>query len=619
MSCTQRLAVVILLSSLVPAGCFQETRRSGKADNTQVGQSTDPGSAKQFVDQAFTFIKDLDRYPADGPQSYRVQAEVLTGLNRWLMPQEFDRQWQPDPMVAELPESIRSLPRMQDLESRPFLPAPPALAQFTYRGSEYDFIVGSFWAKKISQWVKEYWNEGEQKLSPAMREFFEAQKDQTLTPEQTDQLTLAYLLFDWTVRHIQPVRDEAIVRKTFEDGTSRDFWRALQVMQGDAQERARVFIHLCRQAGLDAVAVQFGESDPVTQVVAVLVGKDLYLFDTAYGLPVATADGTGIQTLANLVEHPEALEAMSTKDYTYPVTPEKLKQVTLLIEAPSTSLTQATDMLEQVLTGDDKLVLHVRPSFIKDRVKDLPGVGKVRLWSVPFEAEMALPRWLSEPELTQLLRSERSLYDAPGVISMGRTLQLMCRLEAETQRPGARQIFLDGRDIARRLKKATPTEKAEMLKAMGLDFGQNDQAREAYLQFMQQNAELWRELASFNLGVMALGAEEYPSALDFFEKRTLEPYPETKLKSAARYGIARSYEALSKKEDADPKFAEQSVEFYTDDDDVLSPYRRGNVLRAERLIPPKEEAEAKPTDEEAAPSATETETSEPQPDEANPT
>lgn len=611
MSCTHRLTVVTLLSALVLTGCFQESRRSGKSDNTQVGQSTDPGSAKQFVDQAFTFIKDLDRYPAESPQAYRVQAEVLTGLNRWLMPQEFDRQWQPDPMIADLPEAIRALPRMQDLASRPFLPAPPALAQVTYRGSEYDFIVGSFWAKKISEWVKDHWNEGEQKLSPEMKQFFEAQKDQTLTPEQTDQLTLAYLLFDWTVRHIQPVRDEAIVRKTFKDGTSRDFWRALQIMQGDAQERARVFIHLCRQAGLDAVAVQFGESDPVTQVVAVLVGKDLYLFDTAYGLPVATADGTGIQTLSNLVEHPEALSAMSTKDYTYPVTPDKLKQAILLVEAPSTSLTQATDMLEQVLIGEDKIVLHVRPSFIKDRMQKIPGVTDVRLWSVPLEAEMALPKWLSDPELIKQLRSERSLYDAPGIISMGRTLQLMCRLETETQRPGARKIFLEGRDFARKLRNATPTEKEGILKAMGLDFGNDTQARDAYLQFMQQNAELWRELASFNLGVMALGAEEYPSALDFFEKRTLEPYPETTLKSAAQYGIARSYEALSKQEDADPKYVEQAIEFYTDDDDVLSPYRRGNVLRAERLMPPKEEAETDPA--EADPSDAQPEEAAPKP------
>lgn len=567
--------------------------------DTQTDISTDPGSAKQFVDQAFTFIKDLDRYTAQSSGA-PVQDQVFQKLNRWLMAQPKDPQWQPDPMIAELPEAVQAMPRLQDLATRPFLPIPPALVEITYRGSEYDFILGSFWAKTVSNAIKQSWNDGQLNLPPEMASFIKKQENQTLTETEAEQLSIAYLLFDWTVRHIQPVREEEIVRETFKPGTSRDVWQVLQVMQGDALERARVFIHLCRQQDLDAVVVQFGEQDPVTQVVGVHVGKDLYLFDTAYGLPVATEDGTGIQTVTQLVEHPEALQAMASETYQYPVTAEKLKHVTLLVEAPSTSLTQATDMLEQTLTGEDKLVLHVRPSFIKDRLKGIPGVTEVKLWPVPFESEVSIPKWLSKPELVVLFRRERQLYDTPNGIGTARTLELMNRLEDESQRPGARKVLLDMRLMSRNLRNTTSNDRDAILKAWGLDFGNDTQARDAYFANLLQNTDLFRELASFNLGVIALEEKEYRSALDFFENRTLEPYPDTQYKSAAFYGIGRSYEALSKTEDADGAYVEKAIQFYTDDDDVLSPYRRGNALRAQRLAPPKTEAPATVSQQEPA-------------------
>lgn len=612
MSCTHRLAIASILAATFLAGCSDNTRKHRTVADTQTDIATDPGSAKQFVDQAFTFIKDLDLYTKSASGA-PVQDQVFQKLNRWLMAQPKDPQWQPDPMVAEIPESVQSLPRLQDLATRAFLPAPPGLAEITYRGSEYDFILGTYWAKVISESIKQRWNDGKLNLPPELAAFVKAQENQTLTESEAEQLSIAYLLFDWTVRHIQPVREEEIVRDTFEPGTRRDFWRVMQVMQGDALERARVFIQLCRQQDLDAVVVQFGEKDPTTQVVGVHIGKELYLFDTAYGLPVATADGKGIQTLSRMVEHPEDLQAMASQTYPYSVSAKDLKHVTLLIEAPSTSLTHATDMLEQTLTGEEKLVLHVRPSLIKDRLKDLPGVTDVQLWTVPFEAEQSIFEWLSKPELALEFRKERQLYDFPGGIALARTLQLMGRFNSESQRPGARKILLDTRLMSRDLRNATINEKVEMLKAMGIDFGTDTQARDAYLDHMQQNANQWRELASFNLGVIALEEEEYRSALDFFENRTLEPFPQTKYKSAAFYNIGRSYEALLEADDADPSLAEQAVRYYTNDDDVLSPYRRGNTLRAERLIPPKKE-DAKPVEEKEEPA----ENTKPEADTASP-
>ncbi|CAE7364154.1 kdsA, partial [Symbiodinium sp. CCMP2456] len=431
MTCTHRIAVFALLTIMVMAGCDSRKVIRPQVDNTQANISTDAGSSKQFVDQALNYLSDLDRYPAG-----RVKVEVLQRMNRWLMSQKLDPTWKPDPMVEQLPDEIRSLPRMQDLESRYFLDQPSQFPEAIFRGSEFDFLVGTYWAKTISDWIRDT------KIPPAdIQEFLNAQKNQTLDEGQTNDLGLAYLLFDWTVRHIHPVRPLEFEEGKFAPGTSRDVWNAIQLNEGDAQERARVFIHLCRQQGLDAVMVQFGDKDP--QVVGVAIGSELFLFDMAYALPLSLADGSGIQRLSQLVDNPEALQAMASENYKYPVTEDDLKNVTLLIEAPSTSLTQATDLLEGVLSGDSTLKVHVQPSSIKDRLASFKGVSDVQLWTVPFEAEQAIAKRLSDTTLGPLYQVERFIYDTMTPFSTARNLQLLCRFRDEAQSKGARSMLMD--------------------------------------------------------------------------------------------------------------------------------------------------------------------------------
>ncbi|MEW4453989.1 hypothetical protein AB1L30_15045 [Bremerella sp. JC817] len=573
MSCTLRLTIVSLLM-LSLLGCENKrVIRPANIDKTQTGANTDAGSSKQFVDQAVNYLDGLDRY-----EPVRVKSEVLEQLNRWLNVQKFDKTWQPDPMIADLPSEVQGLPRLQNLETRDFLEQPNGYPNFTMRGSEFDFFVGTYWAKTISNWIRET------KLPPeSMQKFLDAQENKTLDESQVADLGLAYLLFDWTVRHIQPIKPTKYEEGKFAPGTSRDVWEALQLNEGDALERARVFIQLCRQQGLDAVVVKFGkDKDAVTQVVGVAIGKELYLFDTAYGLPISTADGSGINTLSRIVEHPADLQAMATKNYKYPVSADDLKNVTLLIDAPSTSLTQAAYLLEGVLSGDSTMKLYVSPSSLKDRLADFQGVTDVQLWMVPFLAEEAMSKRLSDPDLAQLFSVERWLYDTPTPFSMARMLQLMCRFEGESQQPGARRLFLEARILERKFRISTPSEQLEILKASGMDLPSDPKSQQVYLDRIHKSMVMWRELASFNLGVISLGAGQNESAVFFFQDGTLKEFPNTRLKSAAYYGIGRACEALAIEED-DPAMAQNAYDIYTDDDDVLSPYRRGNTLRAERL------------------------------------
>lgn len=614
MSRTHRNSVIVLLLILFVLGCGGRKIRP-QVDDTKATVSTDGGSSKQFVDQAMTYLRDLDRYPAG-----KVKVEVLERMNRWLMSQKLDPSWQPDPMVAELPDTIQEMPGLQDLESRGFLDQPEQLASVTFRGSEFDFLVGTYWAKTISDWISE-----NQTPSAEMQAFLDAQKNQSLDDSQVNDLGLAYLLFDWTVRHIHPVRTIELEAGKFAPGTSRDTWNALQLNEGDALERARVFIQLCRQQGLDAVVVKFGQAEKEPQVVGVAIGQELFLFDMAYALPISEKDGIGIQRLSRLVEHPEDLQAMASANYKYPVSAEDLENVTLLIEAPSTSLTQATQLLEGILSGDSTMKVHVDPSSLKDRLSSFQGVTDIQLWTVPFEAEEAITKRMSDPVLGPLFQVERWIYDTMTPFAIARTLQLMCIFDDQSQQRGARSMYMETRVMERQFRIANPREQLEMLAMAGMDLPDDPKVQQFFLDRVRKNVLLWRELASFNLGVIALGDGQYDSAIFFLEDGTLKEFPNTRFKSAAFYGIARSAEALAR-QDENQEMAQKAFDFYTDDDDVLSPYRRGNALRAQRLPllesktetaekPPAEDSKIKESDkvkEEEKPSPTESSQAEPE-------
>jgi tetratricopeptide (TPR) repeat protein len=85
----------------------------------------------------------------------------------------------------------------------------------------------------------------------------------------------------------------------------------------------------------------------------------------------------------------------------------------------------------------------------------------------------------------------------------------------------------------------------------------------------------WRaakRYASYWLGLVAYERENYPTAIDYFEKRTLEATPDGPWTGGARYNLGRSYESLGK--------AKEAIAAYRSDE---SEQRYGSRLRAARL------------------------------------
>ena len=84
-----------------------------------------------------------------------------------------------------------------------------------------------------------------------------------------------------------------------------------------------------------------------------------------------------------------------------------------------------------------------------------------------------------------------------------------------------------------------------------------------------QNA---KEDASYWLGLIAFEQKNYPVAIDYFSRRTLEATPDGPWTDGAHYNLGRTYEALGQLEPA--------IELFQSD---RSPQKHGNRLRARRL------------------------------------
>lgn len=576
---TWKSITATLIGSLVIAAMVAGCRPAPKP---RPAGGTRPGSenvgvtraGRQLIEQAIGFLQDQDRFLPE-----RVKEESLQRLNRWLSQKKLDPEWQADPMVAELDAEFRDQPRLQNLATRMLVDSHLSGEATTFRGSEFDYIQGAYWCKQVSDLVAR--QAGSQ---TTFRDWLDRAHADFDANNRND-LDVAFRLFDWSVRNIHPVKLREQVEEKFPPGTSRDVWAAIQTGEGDPWERARVFIHLARQQGLPGVILSLGSEDSAAAshlLVGILVKDELFLFDPTYGLPVADEKGEGVASLTRLQANPSMLAEMVSANYRYPIGEGDLKEVRVWLDAPSASLTQATAALEAELTADNKMVLHYEPSKVKARLEELEGIQSVGLWTVPYQAELAISIFHADPELRQSMLMQRWLFDNSSPFAQARFQELAGRLDDEIQNPGARSLYLAARRMERELAMLAPREMVRQLEATGMQFPADPEAAQFQLMQVQRSAVLWKERASLQLGVIALGSDEYRSAIDYFQKRILDEFPQTGFKSAAFYGLARAHEALGKQSD-DAEQLSQSIEFYTSDDDLLSPYRRGNAVRAERL------------------------------------
>lgn len=528
--------------------------------------------ASDHFDKGFRLIEELTYYEAD-----QAMAQAAYYLNRWLETQPKGRDWSSDPMIDE---SLGALRRVRTLQN---------LGRMQLTTNDVRYLQQSMWMRKISQWSLQ------SPMAPDLQAELDALPAE-LAAEERQALADAVRLFDWTIRNIQldpppQVSEEATSRGDASQplaaqgipgpGYSLLPWQVVLYGHGDAWLRARVYILLARQRGLDAVVLATGgEADeaPRPWAVGTLIGEQLYLFDPELGLPLPSAEGRGVATLAEVVAEPERLESLHVgQSLRYPVAHADLKHIVALIDASSEALSYRMQVVEGRLTGDRRMVLTISPTKLAERLRALPQVAEVRLWHIPLEAELYQLVWdeirRTNSRAVTLHDRDRILFEGYRPLREARQLYFEHAFTATDDEEGALARYMDARVISDRdIDALMVSEEAQEKAGIVRQRGESDDAWQVRLANAQQFIRQGKQYASYWIGLVHYEVGNYEDARNWFERRTIESSPDSFWIHGARYNLGRAHEAMGNYEEARAVYLLDQ-----------SPQRHGNLLRARAI------------------------------------
>lgn len=506
------MACTAFLLVAVPliAGC--EPKKS--APGAKRGPAAQTGGQGALFDSVVDNLDHLEQFETE-----QIIKQICDRLNQWYLQDKPQVAWQLDPLVGTLPEDLRNLQAVKILDA------------MQYRQADGWYLQESVWMRDVSK---------------------------TARGDQFSDLAVAEKLFDWTVRNLQldsDVRDPKAPRHL----------PSICLLLGHAQaaERAWVFSLLARQQGLDVVLL--GLSDDPSRaaqpwVAALLSEGQLYLFDCRLGLPIPGPDGKGVATLAQVVEDDKLLRHLDLdSEHPYPVKSEDLKNVIAYVEGSPMSLSKRMALVESRLAGKHKMALTSPATAVAERVKKSPHVAQVKLWPYPFE----VARWQSQLDQATMQQAAREMgvFERWPSLMTGRALHFKGQFEGEQ---GAKFRYLEMRVSDKQIEnfKLPPDIAAKV-------------RRDALSQVEASHVVLLRQAkadASYWLGLVLFEQGDYPSAIDLFDKRTLQAKHASQWSSGARYNLGRTQEAAGN--------IDAAAAAYDSDD---GPQSHGNHLRAKWL------------------------------------
>ncbi len=528
------VAAVPLAMLLAASGC---NHSASEGDQRGPMQSGSRGGLFESVADTLNRFEDFD--------TAQILKQTTDRLNQWTVQEKPEIAWTPDPLLEKLAPPLRNLPEMQRLDTLQF--ADP---------DDGWFLQEAVWLRDISK---------------------------TARADKFDDVDVAKQLFDWTVRNIRllpPVSASDVRHRPFE---------TLLLSRGTAIERAWIFILLARQQGLDVVFLGIEEAeDGAVQpwLPALLSGDQLYLFDTELGLPIPGPQPGGVATLAEVVADPGLLRKLDLdEEHPYPATSENLQHVVAYVEGMPQSLSRRMAVVESRLVAEQRLKLMSPGSALAERVAKLPNIARVELWPVPFEVLLAASQ-RDEKAQNAALR-ETVIYQAMPSLKRGRALHFKGDYDGDD---GAKAQYLAARQSDEFIEKYTlPPNVAEQYLKQGYS-AQAIARLEAAQSLMMRDA---KQAASYWIGLTFYDQKDYANAIDYFQNRTLAVKPETAWADAARYNLARTYEASGD--------TAKAIALY--EADTKSPQSHGNRLRAKWLKDESQTSEAEPeaTPVESAP------------------
>ena len=529
-------------------------------------------------------------------------ARTLFYLNQWLnRGQGIDLgDWKPDKLIEGLPRSLQNTPGLIAIDRLEFMERGPTPGDL--QAADLTYLQQALWHYDIASRAR-------REPPPAALSKWLKDIEKNVGLSESEQLAAAERLFDWTIRNVQlvplppPARGptatagESVVPTPpavlgeLGPGYAHTPYELLIQGRGDAHERGRCFIQLCRQAGIDAVMLaridEKVSTTPQPWLPATIVGKQLYLFDTELGLPVPGPGGSGIATLAEAIGDAAVLKQLDLAGGpAYTQTPDTLKNVVALIDAEPEALSHRMLLLQKELPSKQHLILSVNASQLKSRLlRDSPEVKDVRLWHVPLEAilyQYGKPAALAKSrELAEQFDRADVMFYMPGPpLLLARNLHLQGQFDNVDQLYGARKLYIESRlsDIQRSLLYTSDTFR----KSMGFtqELPENEEQKKAILETLVGRMLRVKEHATYWLGLTYYETGKFETAIEWLDERVIRaPIPGPWM-AGARYNLARSYEALGQ--------TDKAIALLQSDD---SPQQHGNKLRAQWL---KQAGEEKP-------------------------
>jgi len=532
---------------------------------------------RDYFDVARDYLARLDDVD---PKEGMLQTAYY--LNRWIQGSEDQVAWQLAPMIDALPSELRTLPPVQSLDKR----------EFTVEDVRY--LREASWARSISKWVAQRPDDPD--LAPWLKQL---EKDRG--EEHAYEVSLAARLFDWTVRNIQlapllPFPGQAagpaggaaagtpnaspIQQATPGPGYTAFPWQTLVYGQGDAWQRARVFMLLCRQQQIETVmlAVDDARLSPRPQpwLPAALIDDQMYLFDTGLGLPIRAAGGAGIATLAQVRQDAGILRALDVgTEMRYAKGTADLAQLVALIDASPEALSYRMKAFELEAAAGEPLFVAVAAEDLAKRLKSRAGITAVDLWQIPFQAWMyrdALSaRANQDPEAMRRLMYDQMILENVHPLTQGRVQYFRGNFEKTADNPGAKGYLVEAR-VPNKVIGQIETS-PEVQASLGLvRTRENDQEWAYRLQIAKGMATGIKQTATYWLGMIHYETGHYETAIEWLKRRSLEASEDNPWKPGARYNLSRVYEALG-----DLEMARKTL--LLDD----SPQKHGNLLLARYL------------------------------------
>jgi hypothetical protein len=539
--------------------------------------------------------------------------QIIDRLNQWIHFQTMPNDWKPDPLINTLPKSLKELPLVK------------GLGDLSFNTFEGYYLQENVYLRDVANMAR---GDVLDDLSRAKNLFDWTIRNIQLEADTKDRIPL----FPWEALYFG--RGTALERAwVFILLARQEGLDAVLLALADPAENTPIARGIrplqpwCVAVLVEGRAYLF---DPLLGLP--IPAKDGIKRDVQGRLELQPA------TLEEVVADESLLRRLDLDaDNPYPVQAADLKNVVALVEASPSSLSCRMKLVESRLAGRQKMILTASATRQAERWKALAHISRAQLWLLPYETLQRRSQ-LTPEQITRRLAEFLEFYALSGApLSKGRLLQLKGQFigqQGATQfyqasRPSYQELeylsalpsekdldkmqqdllklkndltkagnnptaqpspFLHQQkqdinermvdvDLARMGKKLEEEYTSIVMKTMQFKSEEERKAalvglRQEALQILLVHILLGKQDATYWLGIVAYQRGNYPSAVDYFLKRTLEMHPNGLWSHGARYNLARTVEAAGE--------IDRAAMMYQADPDA--PDVNGRQLRARWLL-----------------------------------